>query len=134
MAIDARPAVFEEALFAATLAREAVIWPDLLNIAQNQEVDSDLRQQAVFWLGQLAGDKATEGLVNILEDDDEDLEVREHAIFALSHRDPHGCIPHLSRIACTSKHPQLREQALFWLAKIDDPRVLALFEKILLAE
>jgi HEAT repeat protein len=132
LARNARRSVAEDAVLPATLARDVIIWPELLEMSRDRELDGEVRQQAMFWLGQIAGQRATEGLVRILDDDDEEIEIREHAIFVLSHRDPEACIPHLTRVARTSRHPQLREQALFWLANIDDPRVLALFEEILL--
>ena len=69
-----------------------------------------------------------------MEDDNEDLEIREAAIFSLSQRGEEIGIPTLTRIATTSRHPQLREQALFWLAQYDDPRVVHLFEQILLED
>jgi hypothetical protein len=124
----------EAAIFPATLARDVVVWPALLDLARDTGRPQDVREQAVFWLSQVASEKATAGLTAIVADDDEDLELREHAIFALTQRGDEVSVPVLSRIARTSQHPQLRESALFWLAQSDDPRVLELFEEILLQE
>lgn len=126
--------VAEDALFPATLARDVVVWPTLLELARDTSLAQDVREQAIFWLSQAASEKATTGLQAIVDDDDEDLELREHAIFALTQRGDQASIPVLSRIARTSQHPQLRESALFWLAQSDDPRVLQLFEEILLQD
>lgn len=122
----------EELIVPAVMARDVVIWPTLLALAKDQSRPDELRESAVFWLGHEAGQAAAAGLEKILADEDEDLEIREQAIFALSQRSIDECFPTLSRVATSSPHPQLREQALFWLARHDDPRVLNLIENILI--
>jgi HEAT repeat protein len=121
----------EDAIFPATIARGVETWPRLLQIARNDDAREDVRTQAVFWLGQQASQRATEGLVSIIEDEDE-LEVRETAVFALSQRDEEMAVDALIRIAREHREPQLRKQAIFWLGqRAEDPRVLTLFEEIL---
>jgi len=123
----------EDVLQAAVLARDVVIWPQLLEIARDRDADEDLREGALFWLGQEAGEKARQSLEEFVELDDEDLELREHAIFALSQRDEDESLPALMRIARSHEVFELRRSALFWLAQSDDPRVVDLFEEILTA-
>jgi HEAT repeat protein len=106
----------------------------VLALAKNRSRPEEVREQAVFWLGQLASEKATAGLTQIVDDNHEDLEIREAAIFSLSQRGEEVGIPTLTHIATTSRHPQLREHALFWLAQYDDPRVIDFFEQILLED
>jgi HEAT repeat protein len=118
------------AIFAATLADSVTIWPDLLAIARDRGVRAATRKQAVFWLGQAAGDAATAGLDSLAGSDD-DVEVREAAVFALSQRPGDEGVPALIRIARDHRDPRLRRRAMFWLAQSDDPRALALFEEIL---
>ncbi|MFQ5679510.1 MAG: HEAT repeat domain-containing protein [Gemmatimonadota bacterium] len=120
------------AIFAATLARGVEIWPRLLAFARRDDLPTETRRGAVFWLGQAAGEKATEGLVSVIEDEG-DLEVREHAVFALSRREEEEAVSALLQIARTNPEPRLRKLALFWLGQRagDDPRVLDLFESIL---
>ncbi|HEU5040384.1 MAG TPA: HEAT repeat domain-containing protein [Gemmatimonadales bacterium] len=116
---------------AATLADSAVVWPTLLELARDRALPTETRRQAVFWLGQAAGEAATRGLDSIVGDDRDDLEVREHAVFALSQRPGGEGVSALIRIARTSPHPELRRKALFWLGQTEDPRALALFEDLL---
>jgi hypothetical protein len=116
---------------AATLADSVVVWPVLLALARDRELPSETRRQAVFWLGQAAGEAATRGLDSIAADDRGDLEVREHAVFALSQRPRDEGVPVLIRVARTSPQPQIRRKALFWLGQSEDPRALALFEELL---
>lgn len=120
-----------ELITAATLADSAVVWPELLALARDASLSADTRRQAVFWLGQAAGEEATRGLDSIAGDDRGDLEVREQAVFALSQRPREEGVPALIRIARTSPHPELRRKALFWLGQSEDPRALALFEELL---
>lgn len=116
---------------AATLADSAVVWPGLLSLARDPSLSTHTRRQAVFWLGQAAGEAATRGLDSIAVDDRGDLEVREHAVFALSQRPADEGVPVLIRIARTNPHPELRRKALFWLGQSEDPRALTLFEELL---
>lgn len=107
-------------------------WDRLLAIARDDDRPNEVRESAIFWLGQEASAVATAGLQEIVEDDDEELELREHAIFSLSQQGIDRCFDPLSKVALESKHPQLREQAFFWLAQHDDPRVIDLLEEVLL--
>ncbi|MBA3316590.1 MAG: HEAT repeat domain-containing protein [Gemmatimonadales bacterium] len=120
-----------ELITAATLADSAEVWPQLLRIARNPDIGEETRRQAVFWLGQAAGDAATEGLDSIARDGDGDIEIRKQAVFALSQRPSDEGVPVLIRIARTNRHPELRKTALFWLGQSEDPRALTLFEEIL---
>lgn len=106
-------------------------WARLLAIARDDDRPDDLRESAIFWLGQGASEVATEGLREIVDDDDLELELREHAIFSLSQQGLDRCFEPLRKVALQSRHPQLREQAFFWLAQHDDPRVLDLLEDVL---
>jgi hypothetical protein len=132
LARSGRGRELETLIFPATLARGVETWPELLAMARDENLDRDLRQQAVFWLGQDAARAAGEGLRRILEDDSADLELKEQAIFALSQHEGEKAYDCLAKVVLESPHVQLREQAIFWLAQSEDPRVLPLFESILL--
>jgi hypothetical protein len=105
--------------------------PTLLNTARTSR-ENELRKDAIFWLGQMAGEKSTQGLVSIVGDDSQDIEVRQSAIFAVSQQKGPGAVTMLMDIAQHSKEPELRKNAMFWLGNhASDPRVLKLFEDIL---
>jgi len=118
-------------LFALSLAA-GEHWPALLQLARDRGASADTRKRAIFWLAQAAGDRATVGLRGILADDSEELEVRTHAVFALSQLSSGDAVATLIDVAETAREPAIRRHALFWLGQKEDPRVLALFEKILL--
>ena len=121
----------EDAIFPATLARDVVVWPELLEIARDDGMPTDTREDATFWLAQMAGDAVAGDLEDLTADERIDLEVREAAVFALSQIDGDAGFDALMRIARGDGDPEIREKALFWLAESGDPRALALFEEIL---
>lgn len=122
----------KEAILPAVLAADVEVWPELLRIARDQSLPEGTRKSAVFWLGQAAGEEATEGLSEIVYDDEAGSEVRASAIFALSQRPDRGGIPALIRIVRENRDPRLVKKALFWLGQSEDPRALELIEEILL--
>ena len=121
----------EHALFPVILADSFTAWPELLRIAKNTSVSRRTRRQAVFWLGQAAGEAATRGLTELVDDRATDRDVREQAVFALSQRPHDEGVPALIRIVRENPDPELRKKAIFWLGQSDDPRALALFEELL---
>ena len=121
----------EKAIFPATLADSADIWPAMLKIARNSDLPRSTRTQSVFWLGQAAGDAATANLNSIVLDNSVDREVRESAVFALSQRPREEGVPALISVARTNKDPEIRKKALFWLGQSHDPRAIDLFEELL---
>lgn len=126
-----RGSIGRKAIFPATIADSAEIWPTLLKIARNADLPRDTRTQSVFWLGQAAGDAATANLGSLALDNSLDREVREQAVFALSQRPRAEGVPALIAVAKTNKDPEIRKKALFWLGQSQDPRALDLFEELL---
>jgi hypothetical protein len=121
-----------KAIFPATLVDSANVWPALLRLARDQSRPQEPRKQAVFWLGQAAGDSATLHLTSLASDDDVDREVRKQAVFALSQRPASEGVPALISIAKSNRDPELRKNALFWLGQSNDPRAIDLFEELIL--
>jgi HEAT repeat protein len=126
-----RGSIGKKAIFPATIADSAEIWPTLIKIARNPDLPRESRTQSVFWLGQAAGDAATANLSSLVVDNGVDREVREQAVFALSQRPRDEGIPALIAVAKTNKDPEIRKKALFWLGQSGDPRALDLFEQLL---
>lgn len=126
----AKPA--KQAIFPASIAEGAVVWPRLLGIAKDEARPREVRESAVFWVSQAASAAATEGLQEIVDDPLGDRELRKSAIFSLSQRPREESVPALLRVARTHKDPELRRSAIFWLGQSKDPRAIAYFEEILL--
>lgn len=120
-----------QAIFPATIADSITVWPRLLTLAKDESRTKSVRTQAVFWVSQAAGDKATAGLVDVVGDAAADQDVRLQAVFALSQRPKDEGIPALLDVAKGSKDPRIRKQAIFWLGQSGDPRAVAYFESVL---
>jgi len=126
-----RGSIGSKAIFPATIADSANIWPALIRIARDPNVPRGTRTQSVFWLGQAAGEVATSQLNAIVLDNSVDREIREQAVFALSQRPRSEGVPALINVARTNKDPEIRKKALFWLGQSQDPRAIDLFEELL---
>jgi len=123
--------VAENAILPATLADGVSTWSRILDIARNRRRPDDVREQALFWVGQAAAEAVTVGLGEIAVDDTEDDDVRDGAVFALSQRPAQESVPILVELAETAESPDVRRSALFWLAQSMDDEALDFFERIL---
>jgi hypothetical protein len=121
----------EHAIWPLTVIDSVEPWPELLRVARDDGRPNQVRKQAVFWLGQAAGDPATAGLKEIVGDAALDRDVREQAIFALSQQPKDKGVPALINVVRTNKDPELRRKALFWLGQSGDPRAVNLIEELL---
>ncbi len=126
-----RSAIAREAIMPLTIIDDVEVWPALLRLARDDNRHQEVRKSAIFWLGQMAGERITGDLRDVAEDDRVDREVRESAIFALSQRPRDEGVPALIRIVRTSRDAKLRKNALFWLGQSNDPRALDLIEELL---
>lgn len=121
----------KDAVVPATIAEGVVVWDRLLRIAKDTDRPRDVRNSALFWVGQAAGEAATKGLQEIVDDPNGDREVRKSAVFSLSQRPKDEAVPALIRIAESNRDPEIRRNAIFWLSQTRDPRALEYFERIL---
>jgi hypothetical protein len=101
----------------------------LLDLAR-RDASTKVRGQALFWLGQKAGQKAVAALDRAIADDP-DRDVRKKAVFALSQLPKDDGVPKLIAVARTHRDPEIRKQAMFWLGQSGDDRALAFFEDVL---
>jgi len=88
----------------------------------------DLRGQALFWLAQTQDPRAAGWIRDVIARDP-DRHLREEAVFALSQLD--GSVPLLVHLLRETERPDVRRQALFWLAQSDDPQALDELDAIL---
>ena len=102
----------------------------LVNIARS-DPDIECKKQALFWLGQRAGERSLQVLGDVVNSNDADTEVQKQAVFSISRRPKDEAIPLLIKIAKTHPKAEVRKQALFWLGRSGDERALELFKEIL---
>jgi hypothetical protein len=88
----------------------------LVDIIENEN-DQDLREEAVFWLGQQNLPEVTEYLYQLANNDDAQ-EIREKAVFALSQLDNEQAIDYVIDLAQNSENHDVRKNAIFWLGQI----------------
>lgn len=119
----------DEIVTAIALHDHEKVVPTLIPLARSSR-RSDVRRQALFWLGQQAGEKAASELRHAVDNDPDD-DVRQHAVFAISQLPRDRAVPLLIELVKTHKSRRVREKAMFWLAQTDDPRALDLIESIL---
>lgn len=112
----------------ATHAEPAAL--DRLIQAARRDDSAQVREQALFWLSQKAGQRATAAISRAVDDDPES-QVRQHAVFALSQLPREEGVPRLIALARSHRDPRVRERAMFWLGQSGDPRALAFFEEVL---
>ena len=123
--------VARDAMAPAAIA-DAETWPRLLEIGRDRGRDHEVRESALFWISREAAEVVTRGLSEVALDERDDEEVRKAAVFSLSRRPADEAVPLLMDIAREAPGKGVRESALFWLARIEDPRVIPFFEQILL--
>src|SRR5258706_4144863 len=114
----------EHALVA--LFMQAGATDSLIDLARNG--DHQLRGKALFWLSQLAGEKAAAVLRSAVDDPDE--QIRGKAVFGISQLPNDESSPLLIEL---TKHrsANVRKKAIFWLGQKNDPRALDAIAEIL---
>ncbi len=125
--IDARTG--RDAIFPATLADSATITPALLAIVQNAERPRGVRQSAMNYLAQRAGEPggvsardAGRALATLAKNDRDNQQVRRQALSALMRLDAGGGYTSLEELALSANDPWLAGEATKALANSGDPR------------
>jgi HEAT repeats len=121
----AKPALVGLAIHEGAVASRA-----LVAIARDHAI-SKMRSDALFWLGQRAGDQAASTIAEAI-DRDPDTEVKKRAVFALSQLPKDDGVPKLIDVARNNRNAAVRKQAMFWLGQSNDARALKFFEDVLL--
>ncbi|HEX6465125.1 MAG TPA: HEAT repeat domain-containing protein [Vicinamibacterales bacterium] len=117
------------ALAAIAMHTDDLSVPALIDFARHAAL-TKVRGDALFWLGQKAGEKAI-GEITAAIDNDPETEVKKRAVFALSQLPKDEGVPLLIKVAKTNQNPAVRKQAMFWLGQSHDPRALDFFAEIL---
>ena len=125
---DADDEFREHLTFVLTLVGERGV-DTLLELARGDR-SAKVRGQALFWLGQKAGQRALAALDRAVADDP-DRDVRKKAVFSLSQLPRDEGVPKLISVARTHRDPEVRKQAMFWLGQSGDARAVAFFEEVL---
>jgi HEAT repeat protein len=132
LAATAAPSVGADAIDPAVMADVPDPWVALLDLGRDHDLAEDVRERAIFWVGQSAAREATRRLAELAENETETTRIQQAAVFALSQRDESERIDHLLRVARTHPNPEVVRSAFFWLAESSDERAIQFFEEVLL--
>ncbi|HKQ76632.1 MAG TPA: HEAT repeat domain-containing protein [Blastocatellia bacterium] len=123
--------VKNQIIFAASINENKDDAVNFLIDLASRETDREARKQAIFWLGQKAGERSLGVLKDTIDSADADTEVKNQAVFAISQRPKNESVPLLINIARTHSNPAVRKQAIFWLGQTGDERAVDFFKEIL---
>jgi HEAT repeat protein len=123
--------VKRQIIFAASINQSKDAAVSFLIKLAGSDPDRELKKQAIFWLGQKAGQRSLDALGEALNSDP-DTEVQKQAVFAISQRPKDEAVPLLIKIAKTHSKAEVRKQAMFWLGQTGDERALEFFKEVLL--
>lgn len=89
---------------------------DALGRLASAGAPGDLREEAIFWIGQTRGEEGARFLAEVTRTDPSP-EIREQAVFSLSQSEAPSAVPTIVGVARRDRDPEVRKQALFWLAQ-----------------
>ena len=127
--VDRKSRITNGALSAIGLHADPSAAPVLVRLARDH-ASSSVRGEALFWVAQLASEKAI-GTITAAIENDPDTDVKKRAVFALSQLPKSEGVPLLIDVARKNKNPAVRKQAMFWLGQSKDPRAMEFFAEIL---
>lgn len=116
-------------VFALSISRVDAAAPELRRLATTH-ADAEVRGEALFWLAQNR-DADVEKIALAALGDAPPRRMVEKAVFALSQLPAARAIPALRRLVEGDQPREVRKQALFWLAQVDDEAVLPVFDELL---
>src|SRR5947208_16719258 len=108
------PEIQEKAIFALSQHRGTRAGATLRAFAERSDVNSDLREKAIFWLGQNRSEDNAQFLKDLYKKLDND-DLKEKVIFSLSEMGGAENYRWLMDIALNEREPiEQRKKALFW--------------------
>ncbi|CAN5689123.1 hypothetical protein BH18ACI5_BH18ACI5_05150 [soil metagenome] len=126
---DRKNRITNGALNAISMHADPSAAPALVTLAR-EHTSPSVRGEAIFWVAQLASQKAV-GTITAAIENDPDTDVKKRAVFALSQLPKAEGVPLLINVARKNANPAVRKQAMFWLGQSKDPRAMEFFAEIL---
>ncbi len=121
----------EKAVFALSQLEELQARRALRALVTDAGVSRDVRENAIFWLGQDDGSGSFDFLRDAYRQLD-DSELKEKVIFSMSQMNGDQSAEWLIAIAKDANEPSdLRQSAVFWLGQSDAPEAMAYLEELI---
>lgn len=117
------------AVFALSISPVPAAAAELRQLA-TAHADADIRGEALFWLAQNKDAQVETIALAALRGEPSRRSV-DKAVFALSQLPAARAIPALRKLVESDRPREVRKQALFWLAQVDDAAVLPVFDELL---
>jgi HEAT repeat protein len=115
------PSLQEKAVFALSQHGSSHALQALRGYAERPDLSIDMREKAIFWIGQ-SGGAENDAFLRSLYARLDDAEVRNKVLFSLAQSGSQENIRFLLGVARDPKQPiDLRKQALFWAGQADAP-------------
>ncbi len=132
---DADPSFRRKLAFDLTVSHDPQALPELIRMA-HEDSSSQVREQAQFWMSQQTSSAIRSGSniaaeLRVAVDTDPDAQSRKQAVFAISRLPAAQATPELARLLRTSRYPEVRQQAVFWLGQSHDPAALEVLTNLL---
>jgi len=116
------PEIQDKAVFALSQHDSKAARVALRRYAERTNISSDIREKAVFWLGQ-SDDAEDATFLRTLYPRVQEFELKDKILFSLSQNDDAASGKFLAEVARnTSENIELRKKALFWLGQREETR------------
>lgn len=122
-----RSSLASQAVLPLMLVDSVLPWQSLLNVARSGDRPADLRSNVMMWLSSVID--AHLGLDR--DDESDDAQLRTQAVYSISQRNRSESVPTLMDLARTSRHPEVRKAAIYWLGQTGDPRAVSVYAELL---
>jgi HEAT repeat protein len=129
-ATDSSTEVKKQIVFALKRMNSPRSLAKLYEIARNNGEHTDVRKDALHWIGQ-SGDKPSLDFLIQMYDSEKDEEIKQQIIFALSRTNDKRAVQKMIDIARRDSSVDLRKQAIFWLGRSSDPEAQRFLEDLL---
>jgi len=114
------PEIQDKAVFALSQHDSKAARVALRRYAERPNISSDIREKAVFWLGQ-SDDAEDAAFLRTLFPKVQEFELKDKILFSLSQNDDAASGKFLAEVARnTNENIELRKKALFWLGQRDE--------------
>ncbi len=121
------PKVQEKAIFALSQQGSSKAMQSLRDFAMKKTASTELRQNAIFWIGQSEGTENVRWLKSIYQTVD-DEELKDKIIFSVSQGDGREAKQWLVEVAANQGESiEIRKKALFWLGQSNGTSLPELF-------
>lgn len=131
---DSDPGVQKKAIFSLSQLPPEKGLPVLIKIAGKHK-NTEMRGQAIFWLGQNAESKKIINALKRFAINDPEPRIQKKAVFALSQVSDDNGLPMLLDIAKKHKNSKIRGEAIFWLGQnSNSDEIIKAIEKFALSD